>query len=91
MVLNIILIISLCITLYGLYNLVRKNESLEEIIINREGFIRDIKYAIFTSSERLHEVDANGTFSTDDEVGFFFEDLKQISNDLNEYILNSEV
>ena len=33
--------------------------------------------------KKLKEIDARGTFSSDDEVGFFFQSIKQLQETLN--------
>jgi hypothetical protein len=42
---------------------------------------------IEVSDEKLKAVDARGTFSSDDEVGFFFQQIKGLQEILNEFIL----
>ena len=37
------------------------------------------------SDQRLKKVDAKGTFKSDDEVGFFFQEIKQIQDILNDF------
>jgi hypothetical protein len=37
------------------------------------------------SDKKLKEVDHKGSFKTDDEVGFFFEEIKQIQGTLNQF------
>ena len=37
------------------------------------------------SDKKIKEVDARESFKSDDEVGFFFESIKQIQNILNQF------
>ena len=37
------------------------------------------------SDKKLKEVDAKESFKSDDEVGFFFESIKQIQSILNQF------
>jgi len=37
------------------------------------------------SDHRLKEIDAKGTFKSDDEVGFFFDQITEIQKILNEF------
>ena len=37
------------------------------------------------SDKKLKEVDHKGSFKSDDEVGFFFEEIKQIQDTLNQF------
>ena len=34
-------------------------------------------------NQRIKTIDKNGSFSSDDEVGYFFKELKNIINELN--------
>ena len=68
-----IIIISLCIILF--YALRRINQ-YENILIDFQNII---KFA----SEKLKVVDSNGHYESDDETGFFFEEIKKIQNILD--------
>ena len=57
------------------YALRRINE-YENIILNISNTIESIKL-------QLKTIDDKGTFESDDEVGFFFQEIKQLSNELN--------
>ena len=63
-----IIIITLSITLF--YALRRINQY--------ENFILNIQNIISSSTERMKQVDYAGHYESDDETGFFFEQLKQI-------------
>ncbi len=41
------------------------------------------------SSERLDKIDAKGTFASDDEIGWFFEQIKVIQERLNNFRLDN--
>ena len=56
------------------YALKRIN-TYEEIILNFNNTIDLIKH-------QLKLIDERGTFESDDEVGFFFEEIKQLGNQL---------
>jgi len=43
-----------------------------------ENFILKIQQMIQYSTERMNVVDSKGTFESDDEVGFFFKQLKDL-------------
>ena len=58
------------------YALKRIN-TYEEIILNFNNTIDLIKH-------QLKLIDEKGTFESDDEVGFFFDEIKQLGNDLGE-------
>ena len=58
------------------YALKRINTN-EELIITFDNTVEAIKH-------QLKLIDDKGTFESDDEVGFFFEELKQLGNQLGE-------
>jgi len=68
-------IIALCMSLVTFYALKRIN-NYEEIILNINNTIENIKH-------QLKIIDNKGTFESDDEVGFFFDEIKQLGNELN--------
>ena len=62
----------------------RRINQYENMLIN---FERIIKF----SSEKMKQVDANGHYESDDETGFFFEQMKAIQKLLDEiFIKDSE-
>jgi len=78
--LHLIITITLGITatflgLVAFYALRRINE-YENIILNINNTIETIKI-------QLKTIDDKGTFESDDEVGFFFSEIKQLGNELN--------
>ena len=70
---------------YTTFNLLRKNETAEDIVLNYLLYLDKISKVIDISDKRLKKIDAKGTFKSDDEVGFFFEEIKQIQNILNDF------
>ena len=88
---EIILIILgiLVVTLgYTTFNLLRKNEKAEDIIISQSDFINSLTEQIDASSNKLSEIDEKGTFEGDDEIGWFFNEVKKIQNDLSQFKIN---
>ena len=53
-----------------------------------ELFILKFQKIISFSTEKMKQVDHKGTFESDDEVGFFFEQLKSIQNTLSSIFEN---
>jgi len=81
----ITIVLGIVATFLGLvtfYALRRINE-YESIILNINNTIETIKL-------QLKTIDDKGTFESDDEVGFFFQEIKQLSNDL-ENLFETEV
>ena len=66
----------------------RKVEQYEDIAQYQQNYIENISTIIGESSKRLQEVDGRGTFESDDEVGFFFNTLKEVQRVLDEFNLN---
>ena len=77
---TIILTILITIMGFALYNLLKKNENLED-------FISKQSEAINECDERLKEVDNKNIFYADDEIGWFFKEVKKIQEALNEFTL----
>lgn len=84
-----IIILSLLIVALGYttYNLLRKNEKQEDILAGYLNYLDQISRVIEVSDEKLKTIDSRGTFSSDDEVGFFFQSIKQLQGILNEFKL----
>ena len=60
------------VTFYAL----RRINAYENIILNISNTIESIKL-------QLKVIDDKGTFESDDEVGFFFQEVKQLGEDLD--------
>jgi uncharacterized membrane protein YukC len=67
---------------YTTFNLLRKNEKAEDIIISQSNFINGFSTQLKQSQSRLNEIDEKGVFQSDDEIGWFFKEIKQIQNNL---------
>ena len=82
-----IVILSLLVVALGYttYNLLRKNEKQEDILAGYLNYLDKISRIIEVSDKRLKDIDARGTFKSDDEVGFFFERLKMLNEMLKPY------
>tara|TARA_R110000751_G_scaffold28319_8_gene73956 strand:+ start:2151 stop:2459 length:309 start_codon:yes stop_codon:yes gene_type:complete len=73
------------ILLFTTFNMLRKNEKQEDILASYLMYLDRVSRVIELSDTRLQEIDAKGTFKSDDEVGFFFEQITQIQSILNEF------
>ena len=82
-----IVILSLMVVILGYttFNLLRKNEKQEDILLGYMSYLNKISDIIEMSDKKLKEVDARESFKSDDEVGFFFESIKQIQSVLNQF------
>ena len=77
-ILIILLTLSISASFVAIRNLIKKNESMED-------FINKQSEAIAACDTRLKEVDNKGSFIADDEIGWFFEEVKKIQEALNEF------
>ena len=90
----IISILSILVVVLGFttFNLLRKFEQSEDelkrrqdAIISYQEYINGLGSTVEFMNKRIKEIDAKGTFSSDDEVGFFFDRLKMLNDMLRPY------
>jgi hypothetical protein len=81
----IILSIVVVILGYTTINLLFKNEKIEDLIISQQKYISSISEIIKDSEKKLGEIDKKGVFESDDEIGWFFNEIKKIQNILSQY------
>jgi hypothetical protein len=72
---------------YTTYNLLKKTENQEDIIEFYKNYMENISNVIDFSDKKLKEIDAKETFKSDDEIGFFFDQVKYLQNQLNDFKL----
>ena len=77
-ILVILLTLSVSVSFVAIRNLIKKNEAMED-------FINKQSDAIAACDARLKQVDQKGVFYADDEIGWFFEEVKKIQEALNEF------
>jgi hypothetical protein len=84
---SLIIILGLVVVILGYttFNLLKKNERQEDILSSYMIYLNKISEIIEMSDQKLKEVDARGHFQADDEVGFFFQSVKQIQEVLNNF------
>jgi|TARA_A100001015_G_scaffold321327_1_gene451495 hypothetical protein len=76
----------LCSTLaYVTRNLLRKNEIAEDIILGYLGYLERFSQVIELTDEKLKKLDHKGSFKSDDEIGFFFNQVMELQKILNEF------
>ena len=79
------LIVIVVILGFTTFNLLKKNERQEDILVEYMKYLDKISKVIEISDERLKKIDSLGRFESDDEVGYFFKSIKKIQNLLNEF------
>jgi len=82
-----ILVVSILIFIYILRNLLIKVEKYEDIVQDQVQYLQNISNAIGEGQKHLKSLDERGIFQSDDEVGYFFEQLKNVQDELNRYML----
>jgi hypothetical protein len=70
---------------FATINLLKKQEKSEDILISYLDYLDKISRVIELSDKKIKEIDHKGTFESDDEIGHFFESIKQIQDTLNEF------
>lgn len=82
-----ILIFLICLLGYTTYNLMRKVERQEDLLKQHQDYMISLDSVIKSSSKKLNEIDKKGMFSSDDEIGWYFENIKSIQELLDDYKL----
>ena len=83
----IIITLGILVVILGFttFNLLRKSEKLEDIILQYDNYISELTNQIEASEKRLNEIDVKGMFKSDDEIGWFFEQIKVIQNGISQF------
>ena len=68
---------------YVIWNLTRKTELLET-------WMEDFSDRVSQVQNDLSDIDSTGHFESDDEVGSIFESIKEVVNDLNNFVESEE-
>ena len=90
MILTIVLLSILVVVLgYTTFNLLNKNEKQEDILTGYMTYLNKISDTIELAENKMNEVDAKGSFKSDDEIGFFFEQIKTIQTALNSFVIKN--
>jgi hypothetical protein len=80
-------VLSVLVVILGFttFNLMKKQEKAEDILVEYLSYLDKISKVIEISDKKLKEIDNKGTFQSDDEIGFFFKSIQQIQDILNEF------
>ena len=86
----VILSIALAVSIFVNINQLLKQESQSDYIEELENsnteyytFFQKLKTQVGESNSKLKQIDRLGSFESDDETGFAFQELKNIYEDLN--------
>ena len=88
----IISILSFVVLILGFttFNLLKKNERAEDIVVGYLLYLDKISRVIEIADKRVKKIDIKGSFESDDEIGFFFKQIKKIQEILNDFQLKEE-
>ena len=83
----IICVLSILVVILGFttFNLMKKNEKQEDILVGYLQYLDKISQIIEFIDTKLKDIDHKGSFKSDDEIGFFFEEIQNIQKVLNEF------
>lgn len=79
-------IIIIILNIWLIRSLYLKNKKLENIVQTQNKYLTDMYETIKYTENRIKVIDQNGIFQGDDEIGFFFKAIKDIQEQLSEYI-----
>jgi hypothetical protein len=65
--------------------LIRRNAALEKAVVEQRQYIDAISIIVANSEAKLRELDIQGAFEADDEVGTFFNNLKEIQTIISDF------
>ena len=57
--------------------------SQNEVLVSYQIYLNKLSDIVELSDKKLKEVDHKGSFESDDEIGFFFQSVKQLQETLN--------
>ena len=83
----VVLVVILLFLVYIINNLLKKVENYEDVVQDQVQYLQNISNAVGAGQKHLYKLDENGVFQSDDEVGYYFEQMKTIQNELNRYML----
>ena len=69
----------------GIFFLIRRNNALEKAVTDQQQYIDAISIVIDDGDRRLKELDTMGAFEADDEVGTFFQNLREIQTNISQF------
>ena len=66
-------------------NLLRKNEKQEDILAGYITYLDQLSRIIEISDEKLKKIDERQIFKSDDEIGFMYEQIKELQRILSNF------
>ena len=88
MIITLIILFILTVGLaIALRNLLVKVEKYEDITLSQTKYLQSISDLILESQKHLKSLDEREVFKSDDEVGYFFEQMLLIQKELDHYMV----
>jgi len=83
----IISVLSVLVVAFGFttFNLLRKNEKQEDILTGYITYLDQLSRIIEISDEKLKKIDQREIFKSDDEIGFMYEQIKDLQRILSQF------
>ena len=80
----LVIILSVLVIVLGFttWNLLRKVENQEDAIVKYQKLFIEINKLIKISNSKINDLDSREVFKSDDEIGWFFNYLKEIQNEI---------
>jgi hypothetical protein len=67
------------------FNLLKKNEKQEDILAGYQNYLDSLSRIVEFADEKIKTIDSKGIFKTDDEVGFMYEEIKNLQKVLSNF------
>jgi hypothetical protein len=83
--LSLLIIHLIEVAVVGVILLIRRNAALEKAVVEQRQYIDAISIIVANSDSKLRELDIQGAFEADDEVGTFFNNLKEIQTIISDF------
>ena len=84
-VLLCVMSVCLIISVYANINILKKYEKLEDKTTKYENYMLNLSNTIEFSDKKLKEIDSRELFKSDDEIGWFFSQIKYLQEQLNNF------
>ena len=79
MILTIIILSALTLlSVYGVFNLLRKLERYEDAIEKSDASLTEVQQSLVAILSRIRSIDSKGIFENDDEVGQTFKQISEV-------------
>ena len=83
----VISVLSVIVVILGFttINLLRKNEKQEDILAGYITYLDQFSRIIEFSDEKMNKIEEQGIFKSDDEIGFMYEQIKDLQKILSNF------